>query len=74
MKNFKHGNGIKEIGGSDAHTIEEIGQVVTVFQKNIYDIDDLIHKLQGGNYSPLKRQTQEIISRQLIRHDPKIAS
>lgn len=69
----QHGNGIKEIGGSDAHTIEEIGQVVTAFQKNIYNIDDLIYELQSGNYSPLKRQTQEIIKIQLIRDDPKIA-
>jgi predicted metal-dependent phosphoesterase TrpH len=51
----KHGNEVKEIGGSDAHTVEEIGQVVTVFKRNIYTMDDLIIELLGGNYSPLKR-------------------
>jgi hypothetical protein len=51
----KHGNEAKEIGGSDAHTVEEVGQVVTVFKKNIYNIDDLVRELLYGNYSPLKR-------------------
>jgi predicted metal-dependent phosphoesterase TrpH len=51
----KHGKGIKEIGGSDAHTLEEIGQVVTVFKKNIYSMDDLVGELLTGTYSPLKR-------------------
>ena len=51
----KHGNEVKEIGGSDAHTVEEIGQAVTVFKRNIYTMDDLIIELLGGNYSPLKR-------------------
>jgi predicted metal-dependent phosphoesterase TrpH len=61
------GNGVKEIGGSDAHTVGEIGQVVTSFQNNIYDVDDLIRELQGGNYLPLKRIGREVISRQLIQ-------
>ena len=51
----KYGNELKEIGGSDAHTVEEIGQVVTVFKRNIYTMYDLIIELLGGNYSPLKR-------------------
>ena len=51
----KHGGGMKEIGGSDAHTLKEVGQVVTVFKKNIYNMDDLVRELLYGNYSPLKR-------------------
>ncbi len=47
----RQGNGIKEIGGSDAHTIEEIGKVVTVFENSIYTSQDLIRELKGGNYS-----------------------
>jgi len=62
----QYGNGIKEIGGSDAHSLEEVGHVVTEFKNNIYNVDDLIHELHGKNYSPLRRQTQEIINRQLI--------
>ena len=60
----QYGNGVKEVGGSDAHTIGEIGRVVTAFRNNIYDVDDLIHELQSGTYSPLKRTGQEVISRQ----------
>jgi predicted metal-dependent phosphoesterase TrpH len=61
------GSGIKEIGGSDAHIVGEIGQVVTSFQNNIYDADDLVHELQYGNYSPSKRIAGEAIDRQLIQ-------
>jgi predicted metal-dependent phosphoesterase TrpH len=61
------GCGVKEVGGSDAHTVGEIGQVVTSFQNNIYDADDLIHELQCGNYSPLRRIGREVINRQLIQ-------
>jgi len=61
------GCGVKEVGGSDAHTVGEIGQVVTAFRNNIYDVDDLIHELQCGNYSPLRRIGREVINRQLIQ-------
>lgn len=47
-----NGKNIKQIGGSDAHTFEEIGNVVTVFEKNIYCIDDLIRELLDGKYAP----------------------
>lgn len=50
----KNGKNIKEIGGSDAHTLDEIGSVVTVFEKNIYCVDDLIRELLEGKYSPLQ--------------------
>jgi hypothetical protein len=53
----KHGKGMKEIGGSDAHTLEEVGQVVTVFKKNIYNIEDLVRELLYGNYFPQKRHS-----------------
>lgn len=46
----RQGNGIKEIGGSDAHTIEEIGKVATVFKNSIYTSQDLIRELKCGNY------------------------
>jgi predicted metal-dependent phosphoesterase TrpH len=53
----KYGNGVKQTGGSDAHTLEEVGQVVTVFNKDIYDVDDLIEELYCGHYSPLQRHS-----------------
>lgn len=51
----RRGNGMKEIGGSDAHTIEEVGRIVTVFKKNIYSTEDLIEELQYGHYCPEQR-------------------
>lgn len=51
----KQGNNVKEVGGSDAHTLGEVGQIVTQFEKNIYCLDDFIRELQHGNYSPVLR-------------------
>jgi predicted metal-dependent phosphoesterase TrpH len=48
----QYGNGTRLIGGSDAHTPEEIGRIVTVFKKNIYDVEDFINELHTGNYTP----------------------
>lgn len=48
------GNGTRGIGGSDAHTIKEVGKVVTVFKNNIYSLEDLIRELHSGTYGPLQ--------------------
>jgi hypothetical protein len=48
----RSGNNIREIGGSDAHTLDELGQIVTVFEKNIYNIEGFIRELYRGNYTP----------------------
>jgi predicted metal-dependent phosphoesterase TrpH len=52
----EQGNGKKTIGGSDAHTIDEVGDIVTVFKKSIYTIDDLLEALADGTYSSVQRQ------------------
>lgn len=49
------GNGTKGIGGSDAHTIDEVGRIVTIFDKNIYCMEDLIRQLYSGNYVPIQK-------------------
>lgn len=46
----KNGKVIKGIGGSDAHTINEIGSVVTNFKKNIYSLEDLIRELKDNKF------------------------
>jgi predicted metal-dependent phosphoesterase TrpH len=51
----QHGNGTRQTGGSDAHTLEEIGRIVTVFKENIYDIEDLIDALYTGSFTPKQR-------------------
>jgi predicted metal-dependent phosphoesterase TrpH len=50
-----HGNGIRLTGGSDAHTVEEIGKCATVFQRDICSTDDLIRELDSGNFVPVRR-------------------
>lgn len=52
---LKNTNGVKIIGGSDAHTIAEVGRFVTVFEKNIYCAEDLIEELRYGNYFPRQK-------------------
>jgi len=39
------------IGGSDAHTLPEIGQSVTLFSHDVYSSEDLIRELSTGNFS-----------------------
>lgn len=48
----RQGNGIKQVGGSDAHTLEEVGKIVTVFDKDIHGMNDLLRELRYGNYFP----------------------
>jgi len=53
----EQGNGKKKIGGSDAHTLDEIGRMVTVFDNNIYTLEDLLKELAAGKYSAVQRDT-----------------
>lgn len=53
----EQGNGKKEIGGSDAHTLDEVGRIVTVFHKNIYTVEDLLKELIAGKYSAVQRDS-----------------
>ncbi len=41
------------VGGSDAHTLEEIGRVTTCFKRPIFDVWDLIENLRSDNYYPI---------------------
>ncbi len=52
---LKNTNGVKIIGGSDAHTLAEVGRIVTVFEKNIYSVEDLIDELRHGHYIPQQK-------------------
>jgi len=51
----EHAPVARAIGGSDAHTLNEIGRIVTVFEKNIYGAEDLIRELRHGSYKPSGR-------------------
>lgn len=50
-----NGNSKKRIGGSDAHTLDEIGRIVTVFDKDIYTSEDLVRELRDGEYTIQQR-------------------
>jgi predicted metal-dependent phosphoesterase TrpH len=54
---IEQGNGTKQIGGSDAHTLDEIGRIVTIFDKNIYTVEDLLKELTAGKYSAVPRDS-----------------
>ena len=43
---------VKATGGSDAHTVGEIGKIVTEFQRPIKSRQELIQALKNGEYSP----------------------
>ena len=42
--------GMKMTGGSDAHSLGEIGKCVTIFKNNIMDEAGLIEELKGGRF------------------------
>ena len=50
-------------GGSDAHSIEGIGNSVTVFQDDVADTDDLIEKLRLGFFYPAQGLNQKALKR-----------
>lgn len=50
-----NGNNKKCIGGSDAHTPDEIGKIVTEFKRNIYTTEDLIRELRDGQFTIRQR-------------------
>lgn len=43
---------VKLVGGSDAHSVEELGRVSTLFSGTIRNRLDLIHSLQKGCFKP----------------------
>ncbi|MDY6967054.1 MAG: PHP domain-containing protein [Spirochaetota bacterium] len=41
---------LKGTGGSDAHTLQEVGRSVTIFENRIENVQDLIRELKAGRY------------------------
>lgn len=46
-------NGIKGIGGSDAHFVSAIGQSLTAFNSPIKSIEQLVEALRSGEFGPV---------------------
>jgi len=46
--------GVKQVGGSDAHSLEELGRVTTRFHQPIRNRAELIHALKNSSYTPEK--------------------
>lgn len=41
---------LKGVGGSDAHSLPEVGRCVTIFNNRIADQAELVHELKKGNF------------------------
>ncbi len=54
VANWKKRYAVKTVGGSDAHLVEEVGQVVTTFEEPIHNRIELIHALKNGRYKAEK--------------------
>ncbi len=52
VENWRERYPIQEVGGSDAHSFAELGQVVTHFSDPIRSREDLIDALKNGTYRP----------------------
>ncbi len=42
--------GLFGVGGSDAHSVEQLGKCVTIFEDHLESEEDLIQALKSGNY------------------------
>jgi len=52
---------LRGVGGSDAHSLSELGQSVTVFKNKITSTNDLIDALRTNNFHTLKRSQKNLI-------------
>ncbi len=52
VNGWSHRYGVKKVGGSDAHTLDELGQVTTRFFSPIRSRYDLIQALKSGQFLP----------------------
>jgi predicted metal-dependent phosphoesterase TrpH len=50
---------LKTTGGSDAHTVDEIGTCVTVFERNITTDAELLNELKAGRFSSAHFRVRE---------------
>ena len=46
--------GLPGTGGSDAHRIDEVGNWLTVFEKDIHNEHDLVEELHAGRFTAVK--------------------
>ncbi len=51
----ERGENKKWVGGSDAHTLDEVGRVVTVFRNDIHTAEELVRELLEGTYTIWQR-------------------
>ncbi len=51
--------GLPSLGGSDAHTIEEVGRYATFFMDEITSVNDFIRSIKSGRTSPVARYGTE---------------
>ncbi|MEN6373274.1 MAG: PHP domain-containing protein [Smithella sp.] len=49
-----------QCGGSDAHSLEELGRIATCFEEKITSREDLIAALKGGRYHPVREKRSHL--------------
>lgn len=52
---------IRQVGGSDAHTLEELGRMATRFDRPVRSRADLIQALKCGNYAPVEQTPAKVV-------------
>lgn len=50
------------IGGSDAHFVNAIGSCLTVFERDIRTIEDLVTELRAGDYRPIRLDATKVVN------------
>ena len=50
--------GLPGTGGSDAHRVDEVGNWLTVFEKEIQDESQLVEELHAGRFTAVKTETR----------------
>ena len=52
IANWQKKYDVRLVGGSDAHSLEELGRTITVFNQPIRSKREFIHALKYGSYQP----------------------
>lgn len=58
VANWQKRYAIKQVGGSDAHTLAELGRVPTQLTKRVTSRDEFVQALRHGNFKPVRLPPQ----------------
>jgi len=55
--------GMPGTAGTDSHAISDVGKCATYFEREIYDVRDLIRELKAGRFCAVDLRTNAVLSR-----------